>query len=392
VRRKSLRAAETAAAAAAVKICHVVASLEERHGGPSRSARALAAAQAALGENVDLWATSSDGGGARLEGALSLRTFRRTRPRALSASAALRRDLATQPWDLVHHHGMWLSTLAYAQRAAQRRRVPLVISPRGMMSDWAWRHRRWKKRLAQWVVHPGAFRAAAGWHATSKEEADDIRARGYGQPVCVAANGIDVPSERSRADAAHFWLELCPEAATRPVALFYSRFHRKKRILELIDLWLEQGPRDWLLLVVGIPQEYSAPSLEDYVLRNLGAGRVRAFSGLGRPAPYAVASLFLLPSHNENFGLVVGEALAAGVPALVTDTMPWRELGPERAGWCVPWAEYGAALRSAMAEGLGALRERGRRGREWMARDFSWEKPARQLVEFYGELAAREAD
>lgn len=374
-----------------MKLCHVIASLEERHGGPSRSARALAAAQAALGENVDLWATSSDGGGARLEGSLSLRTFRRTRPRSLFASAGLRRELPTQPWDVVHHHGLWLATLAYAHRAAQRRRVPLVISPRGMMNGWAWRHRRWKKWAAQWLVHPGALRSAAGWHATSEEEAAEIRARGFPQPVCVAPNGIELPSERSRADAAHFWLELCPEAATRPVALFYSRFHRKKRVLELIDLWLEQGPRDWLLLVVGIPQEYSAPALEDYVLRNLGAGRVRAFSGLGRPAPYAVASLFLLPSHSENFGLVVGEALGAGVPVVVTDSMPWRQLDGEGAGWCVPWERYGEALREATAEGLVPLRERGRRGRDWIAREFSWERPARRLIEFYRELSAERA-
>jgi glycosyltransferase involved in cell wall biosynthesis len=239
---------------------------------------------------------------------------------------------------------------------------------------------------AQCLVHPGAFGGAAGWHATSQEEADDIRTRGFRQPICVAPNGIEVPSERARSDAAHFWHELCPEVSTRPVALFYSRFHRKKRALELIDLWLEHGPRDWLLLMVGIPQEYSPELLDEYVLRNLGSGRVRVFSGLGRPPPYSIASLFLLPSHSENFGLVVGEALASGVPALVTDTAPWRQLDAERAGWCVPWNEFGPALRTATAEGLPSLRDRGRRGREWMARDYSWAGPARQLIDFYREL------
>ncbi len=58
-----------------------------------------------------------------------------------------------------------------------------------MMSGWAWRHRRWRKYLAEHLIHPGAFARAAGWHATSPEEANDIRALGFQQPVCVAPNG-----------------------------------------------------------------------------------------------------------------------------------------------------------------------------------------------------------
>ena len=151
-------------------------------------------------------------------------------------------------------------------------------------------------------------------------------------------------------------------------------------------MWLEHGPRDWLLLLVGIPQDYTPALLDDYVMRQSGAGRVQAFSGINQPPPYSVASLFLLPSHNENFGLVIAEAMAHGVPALVTDTTPWRAINSHGLGWCVPWDDYAAALKTATAEGPPALLTRGAHAREWILREYAWDRSARDLATFYAQL------
>ncbi len=281
---------------------------------------------------------------------------------------------------------MWQRTLHYAHAKAVAAGIPLVLSPRGMMSPWAWNFHRLRKRIARLAIHPGAFEAVAGWHATSSAEAEDIRALGFTQPICVAPNGVSASTDAEIAAATAHWREACPEVGERRTALFYSRFHSKKRVLELIDLWLEQAPPDWLLLLVGIAQDYRPRELEDYVLRASGAGRVRAFDGLDRLPPYPVASLFLLPSHNENFGLVIAEAMAHGLPVVVTDTTPWTPLNALAAGWCVPWADYPAALRSALAETPERLRERGTRAREWVLREYSWAQSARQLLQFYEQL------
>jgi glycosyltransferase involved in cell wall biosynthesis len=116
---------------------------------------------------------------------------------------------------------------------------------------------------------------------------------------------------------------------------------------------------------------------------------VRAYDGAGHPAPYAVASLFLLPSHGENFGLSIAEALASGVPALVTDSTPWSGLNRNGSGWCVPWPEFGSALCDATSEGVDSLRRRGTFGRDWVLREFSWDNSARILAEFYAGLRDR---
>ena len=380
------RAERPARAARAMKLCQIVPSLEARHGGPSISTYALSSALARLGHEVQLLATQPGPAEERTDGPLRVRIFHRDWPQALCPSAGLREAVRASDAGIIHHHSIWLRTLHYAHRRAADSGAKFVVSPRGMMSTWAWRHHAWRKKIARALIHPGALAAVDGWHATSTEEEHEIRALGFHQPVCVAPNGVEEPDAAASARAAAHWLTACPAVGKQPVALFYSRLHQKKRVLELIDLWLERAPRDWLLLVVGIPQDYTPEMLERYVMRASGAGRVRVFSGLDRPPPYTVASLFLLPSHNENFGLVVAEAMAHGVPALVTDTTPWSELNTEARGWCVPWSEYATALLTATAEGSDRLRERGRRAREWVLREFAWEKSARTLAGFYEQL------
>jgi glycosyltransferase involved in cell wall biosynthesis len=371
-----------------MRIAQIVPSLEEKHGGPSKSVQRLAATLSRLGHEVDLLATRPGNAAAATEdGRLRVLQFRRDRPEFLCASSDLQEHLRQHAYDCLHHHALWLRTLHYACRAARATGARLVISPRGMLSDWSWRHRRWRKWLAARLVHPGAFTQAHGWHATSAAEADDIRRRGFSQPICVAPNGVEAPSAEELTRAHEVWMQLCPAIAMRPVAVFYSRFHRKKRLLELIDLWIDIAPREWLLLVAGIPQEYTVESLIACVQRHSAQERIAVFDGSNRPPPYGVASLFLLPSHSESFGMVIAEAMAWGVPVLVTDSTPWAELSEQNAGWCVPWENYGPALRQAIAESTDRLEQRGARARDWVLARYSWEQTARPLAEFYDRLA-----
>lgn len=369
-----------------MRLCHIVPSLEAQYGGTSVSVPQLSAALAGLGHQVDLFATEPGRGGFRSEGNLHVETFPRDWPQRVCRSTGLRGRLARSDAEIFHHHSLWLRTLHYAHRRSRAAGAKLVVSPRGMMNTWAWRHRYFRKQVGRLLIHPGALRAVAGWHATSDEEAADIRALGFTQPLCVAPNGVNPPNNAENTLHAEAWLAKCPAVATRPVALFYSRFHQKKRVLELIDLWLERAPADWLLLLVGIPQDYTPATLDDYVRRAAGADRIHVFSGERAPPPYAVASLFLLPSHSENFGLVIAEAMAAGVPALVTDGTPWSGVNVDARGWCVPWEDYGDALVAATHESRDELRARGNRARDWVVAEFSWEKSARRLSDFYRSL------
>lgn len=371
-----------------MKVVHLISSVEEQYGGPSRSVRALAAEQARR-HDVALWVTrlgAPAAGETQVHEGLPVTTFRRNWPDRFAPSRGMRHAALSTAADVFHHHALWLRTLHYAHLGARRAGGKLVVSPRGMMSAWAWGHHARRKRFARAWVHPGAFEAAAGWHATSGAEADEIRGLGFKQPICVAPNGVDAPVAAELDAAREHWRQACPATCSRRIALFYSRLHRKKRVLELIDAWVQHAPADWLLLIVGIPQDYTPEMLEAYALKMSAGDRVAVFSGLDRPPPYAVAQLFLLPSHNENFGLVIAEAMAHGVPVAVTDTTPWSAVEREQCGWWVSWPDFPAALAAATREDAAALAARGTRARDWVLREFSWERSARQLEEFYATL------
>ena len=369
-----------------MKLCHIVPSLEARYGGPSKSVLGLASALSKRGDDVELLATDPQTAWERDDGRLKIRSYRRDWPQLFCSSTGMRLRLGSIEADIVHHHSIWLRTLHYANRAARRLSTPLVVSPRGMMDPWAWQHNSRRKAFARALVHPGAFEAVDGWHATSEAEAGSIADLGFRQPVCVAPNGVLVPTPDELSSARQHWTGILPSAGTRPVALFYSRLHQKKRLLETIDLWLDVAPKEWLLLIVGIPEDYTPLMIESYVQRVGQSGRVRCFDGADHPAPYAVASLFILASHGENFGLAIAEALASGVPALVTNTTPWLGLNRNGAGWCLPWKEFGSAIQSATAETAEKLSQRGSIGRAWVEREYSWLKAAEILSTFYSSF------
>jgi glycosyltransferase involved in cell wall biosynthesis len=375
-----------------LRTVHVVAGLDPTHGGPAYSVPALASALAGNGAAVTLLSVdagdgrTSDGVRGYCERLFPADYNQVPLLRSLRCSSGLAGALAedARRADVIHNHGLWLMPNVRAGRAARAVGRPLVVSPRGMLAPAALQFSRLKKR-ACWVLLQGsALRQAACIHATSEQEYEEIRAFGVTRPVAIVPNGIDLP-ELSRMPELH--------VASGRTVLSLGRIHPKKGLDRLLHAWarVEAVHPAWRLRIIG-PAERGHASELQALASALGLTRVSIegpLYGDHKTEAYYRADLFVLPTLNENFGLTVAEALAAGTPVIATKGAPWSGLEDEGCGW---WIDHGveplaAALSRAMEMPREALKAMGARGRAWMARDFSWDRVARDMLDMYRWLA-----
>jgi glycosyltransferase involved in cell wall biosynthesis len=379
----------------AVRALHVIAGLDPSHGGPSYSVPRLCQALAAAGAETMLLSVADaerDQRESYHQGYRDCRfawdyaripilnRLRISRP----LSSALHDAVLTA--DVIHNHGLWLMPNITAGAAAGSGPTPLVVSPRGMLAPAALAFSRWKKR-AFWALLQGpVIRDAACIHVTSEQEYEEIRDFGLANPVAIIPNGIDLPEVATPQSA---------EPAVERVVLSLGRIHPKKGLARLVHAWSKVEARypGWRLRIAGPPELGHDNELRK-LAASLGLTRISIegpIYGEAKTVAYEYADVFALPTLNENFGLTVAEALAAGTPVISTKGAPWSRLEREGCGW---WIEHGieplaAALAHAMALPREALKAMGDKGREWMARDFSWDCACRNMLGVYLWLARR---
>jgi glycosyltransferase involved in cell wall biosynthesis len=200
------------------------------------------------------------------------------------------------------------------------------------------------------------------------------------QPIAVIPNGIDLPDLAST---------MPPTDREGRTVLFLSRIHPKKGIPVLLRAWRRLEPRfaDWELVVAG-PDERGHLAEVQQLARGLDLARV-AFAGPvhgeAKQSLYRRADLLVLPTHSENFGMVIAEALAFGVPVVTTTGTPWQELERRGCGWWIELSEanLAAALEAAMSLPQERRVAMGRRGRRWMEQSFPWSRVAAEMKSVY---------
>jgi glycosyltransferase involved in cell wall biosynthesis len=272
---------------------------------------------------------------------------------------------------VLHDHGQWLAINRFSAQLAREKQIPRVVSPRGMLTPWALSQKKLKKKLAWWLYARRDLDQACVIHATSQLELSELRELGVRRPIAMIPNGVELPPIETRAKT----------PGRKPFVLFLSRIHEKKGIRELLECWRSLAPRDWELVLAG-PDEQGILSKS---LLPSGTTYVGPVDGVPKQQLMQSASLFVLPTHSENFGVVVAESLSAGVPVITTHAAPWSCLAENQCGWWVPMNvdSIRETLLVAMRTPSEELEAMGMRGRELVKAQFSWPGIVGQMLEVY---------
>ena len=371
-----------------MRVLHVISALSRNGGGPSRSAQGLVAGLNRAG--VEAWLMTIRHG--EMPWVDGVSRFVNGKP--------FECVLAEVKPQIVHLHGLWSLALHRCAVICRRWNIPYVIAPRGMLEPWSLQQKWLKKRIARWLYQDKDLRLSAALHATATSEAEQFRKLGFRNLVIVSPNGVNVPKA----------LEPRNTLNTQKRVLFVSRMHPKKGVMELVEAWNRivvspesLGVRGWeceLVYTVSgeIEKDYEAKvksRVNDLGLRNqfIFTG---ALNDEEKWKAYARADLFVLPTYSENFGIVVAEALWAGVPVITTKGTPWNVLEERTCGWWIDlpndrqdphdWTALVSALRSALLMSDSELRDMGNRGRKLVEKKYTWGAVVDAMVEGYKDI------
>lgn len=366
-------------------IVHIVPSIANEASGPSYSVVRLCESLIEEGQNVTLatldWVPTSSSSSPDLLQRFPLGIGPRRLGRSPAMKEWLKKQASSDSIEILHNHSLWMMPNVYPGKVARNHNIPLVISPRGTLSEWAMSSGSKIKSLFWPFLQKPVLDSTTCFHATAYSEYEDIRRLGFKQPVVIIPNGIDIPSQK--------YQETLTNAKEYRTLLFLGRIHPIKGVDILLKAWDAISPRfpDWRLQIVGPDNSGYLPQMQ-LLASQLGLERVE-FSGplLGneKVKAYQKADLFVLPTHSENFGVTVAESLAVGTPAIVSKGAPWEGLKTRLAGW---WIDLGvdplvACLEEALSSSNETLSVMGKNGQEWMIEEYSWDEIARKLDRAY---------
>ena len=329
-----------------MKVLHVIPSVSDRDGGPSRAIREFERALADRGIEVTTVTTNHDADGRTLPVLCGqpVATPSATRwyfPRTtvvFKTSAGMARWLGDNidAFDIVHAHGLFSFAPVTAAYLARRAGVPYVLRPLGVLARYGMTRRRpVLKKVSLALIERRLIESASAVHFTSAAERAEAEALGLNCRSVVIPLGIDPGQPMMRSGDA--W----PSVPGPVRLLFISRIDPKKNLeglLRAIALVVPKHPEVTLTVAGDGEGEYLAKlqtlagdlAIADHVVW------LRQVEGERKAAAFATASALVLPSHSENFAIAVLEALAAGLPCIVSrEVATAREVEARRAGLIV---------------------------------------------------------
>ena len=328
-----------------MKILHAISSVNPKGGGPIEGIKQLYVSLKNLGVDVEIACCDSPGSD-RLVGS-DLPIVHALGPAYLNYAYAPR--LAywllsnAQRFDAVIVNGIWQYHSYAVRRALAGSNIPYYVFTHGMLDPW-FKHTYPLKHLKKWLYWLfGEYRVLRDARAvifTCEEER--LLARQsfwlYRANEVVTNYGTSSPPDNADALKERFFVKQ-PQLRNNRIILFLSRIHEKKGCDLLLEAFAQVAQQDSRLhLVMAGPDQTGWAATLKMQAEELGIAERITWPGMlqgdDKWGAFYVAEVFCLPSHQENFGIVVAEALACGKPVLISNKVNiWREIENDSAGF-----------------------------------------------------------
>jgi glycosyltransferase involved in cell wall biosynthesis len=379
-----------------MNILHLIATLAPESGGPAQACLEMASAVAARGHNVSIYTTDFGGHpkpSTPEQAAVDIQVFPVQWPSAWKPSFPMARQLADRidTYDVVHLHSLYLFHDWVGGVMARRAKVPYIVRPHGLLDPYIWKRSRARKWLTEVLFQTRVLEHAAAIHYTSELEREISAPYAGPAPPRIVPLGVRL-DELETLPSPEIFHQRFPETAGRRVVLFLSRLHEKKGLDLLVPAFAAalQGAPDLHLAIAG-PDDGVLERTQALV-REHGIAQHTTFTGMlkgeDKLSAFAASSMFALPSYSENFGIAVVEAMAAGVPVVISDQVNiYRDIA-DRGAIVVPCevAPLARAIAQLAADPVRA-RALGSEARATARQLYDWGNVAAALEQLYAEVA-----
>ena len=368
-----------------MKVLQTISGLSAKSGGPSTCTLDLLEGLYDIGAKVDLLTVSTPD--ILGKGSPWLIEKKNDYKTPLGLSTNIKKTLIDSNCDLYHANALWSYSSHETCKVARKKGKPYIISPHGMLYPTALEMKRWKKipMLKLWFAKD--IRKATCLHVTCKQEAYYCRQFGYKGPIAVIPNPVVFPKFVCESMVTYSKVSINGKYTIG----FLGRLHPIKKVENIIYALnlLEPELRNKVKLeVMGkfddkyeqwLKDEVKRLGLEDYV------EFVGFVSGKEKYQRLQKLSALMVPSAQENFGMIVPEALICETPVYASLGTPWSELNECRCGW---WRDnepktIAGVINEILSMSDENLRSMGRNGRRLIEEKYEQHKVAAMMQQLY---------